>query len=265
MLKLYHGYLSVCAQKARLGLAEKGLEWESQLVDLQKGEQQTPEYLKLNPKGVIPTLIHDGRVIRESNVLIEYLDEVFPTPPLKPDDPYDRAQMRIWMKRLDEGHHDVATAVMSQAVSIRHRYLAMGIEEATKRIEGQVDPIKRERRRSVIFDGVESPEFATAINMWRKLFDDMEIALAETGHLAGASYSLADLAWTPYFVRLEQLTFDRLMEGYPNIAKWFAMVKARPCYREAIDGWSSKAHVDNNLKHGAEAWERVKELFDAAA
>ena len=67
MLKLYHGYLSVCAQKARLALAEKGLEWKSQIVNLQRGEQQTPDYLKLNPKGVIPTLIHDGQVIRESN------------------------------------------------------------------------------------------------------------------------------------------------------------------------------------------------------
>lgn len=265
MLKLYHGYLSVCAQKARLALAEKGLTWESQLVDLQKGEQQTPEYLKLNPKGVIPTLIHEGRVIRESNVLIEYLDEVFPHPRLKPDDPYDRAQMRIWIKRLDEGHHDVATAVMSQAVSIRHRYLAMGIEEATKRIEGQVDPIKRERRRSVMFDGVESPEFGTAIQMWRKLFEDMEAALQETGYLAASGYSLADLAWTPYFVRLEQLTFDRLMADYPNISGWFEKAKLRPSYAEAIDGWSSKAHVDNNLKHGADAWPRVKQLFDAAA
>jgi len=265
MLKLYHGYLSVCAQKARIALAEKGLEWESQLVNLQKGEQQTPDYLKLNPKGVIPTLIHDGRVIRESNVIIEYLDEVFPEPPLKPDNPYDRAQMRIWMKRLDEGHHDIATSVISQAIAIRHRYLAMGIEEATRRVENQVDPIKRERRRAVIFEGIESREFATAIGMWRKLFEDMEGALEETGYLAGAGYSLADLAWTPYFVRLEQLTLDRLLQGYPNIATWYDAVKARPSYAEAIEGWSSKDHVDNNLKHGALAWDRVKALFDAAA
>ena len=265
MLKLYHGYLSVCAQKARLGLAEKGLAWESQLVDLQKGEQQTLEYLKLNPRGVIPTLVHDDRVVRESNVIIEYLDEVFAAPPLKSDDPYERAQMRIWMKRLDEGHHDVATAVMSQAISIRHRYLAMGVEEATKRVEGQVDPIKRERRRSVMFEGVESPEFATAINMWRKLFDDMEAGLDAAGFLAGSVYSLADLAWTPYFVRLEQLTFDRLMDNYPNITEWFGKMKSRPSYPVAIEGWSSKSHVENNLKHGAEAWDRVKELFDAAA
>ena len=66
-------------------------------------------------------------------------------------------------------------------------------------------------------------------------------------------------------VRLEQLTFDRLTEGYPNIATWFDVVKARPSYAEAIDGWSSKAHVENNLKHGAIAWETVKVLFDDAA
>ena len=93
---LYQYENSVCAQKVRITLAEKKLEWEAREVDLFKSEQYDPEYLKLNPKGVVPTLIHEGRPINESTLICEYLDEVFPDPPLIPEDPYQRTQVRLW-------------------------------------------------------------------------------------------------------------------------------------------------------------------------
>ena len=82
MLELYHNTMSSCAQKVRVALAEKGLEWKSHHLNLRIGDQQNPEYLELNPKGVFPTLIHGDLVIRESNVILEYLDDAFPDPPL---------------------------------------------------------------------------------------------------------------------------------------------------------------------------------------
>ena len=84
MLELYHHGSSVCAAKVRLALAEKGLEWTGHYLDILKGDQFAPEYLKLNPKAVVPTLEHGGRVITESTVICEYLDEVFPEPPPVP-------------------------------------------------------------------------------------------------------------------------------------------------------------------------------------
>ncbi len=66
MLELYHNHISVCAQKVRLVLAEKGLSWKGHHFDLRRGEHLNPDYLKLNPKGVVPTLIHDGTVLVES-------------------------------------------------------------------------------------------------------------------------------------------------------------------------------------------------------
>src|SRR5512132_1741931 len=65
MLELYHNDTSACAQKVRVTLAEKGLEWKSIHLDLRKGDQQQPEYLKLNPRGVVPTLVDNGRAVRE--------------------------------------------------------------------------------------------------------------------------------------------------------------------------------------------------------
>ena len=96
MLELYHHGSSVCAAKVRLALAEKNVEWEGHYVDILKGDQFDPAYTKLNPKAVVPTLVHDGFVLQESTVICEYIDEVFPDPPLKPTAAAGRAQMRLW-------------------------------------------------------------------------------------------------------------------------------------------------------------------------
>ncbi len=83
---LYHHGSSVCAAKVRLAMAEKGLEWNGVYIDILKGEQFDPEYLKLNPKGVVPTLVHDDLVIPDSTVIIEYLDQIAPDTSVHPKD-----------------------------------------------------------------------------------------------------------------------------------------------------------------------------------
>ena len=67
MLELYHHGSSVCAAKVRLYLGEKGLDWTGHYIDILRGDQFTPEYMKLNPKAVVPTLVHDGKVICDSS------------------------------------------------------------------------------------------------------------------------------------------------------------------------------------------------------
>ena len=99
-LELYHHGSSACAAKVRFVLAEKELEWTSHYVDILRGEQFAPEFLALNPKAVVPVLVHEGAVIRESTVICEYAEEAFPeTPRLMPPDPVLRAEVRIWRKR----------------------------------------------------------------------------------------------------------------------------------------------------------------------
>ena len=85
-LELYHNALSSCSQKVRLVLAEKGLDFESRDVNLVTGEQHAPDYVKLNPNHVVPTLVHDGRVLIESSLINEYLEDAFPKPALWPAD-----------------------------------------------------------------------------------------------------------------------------------------------------------------------------------
>ena len=105
-IELYHTAHSTCSQKVRLTLAEKGLvrgkDWIEHEIDLGKFQQLEPEYLKLNPNGVVPTFVHDGNVLIESSAILEYLDEVFPNPPMMPPDAVGRAKARAWMRYVDE-------------------------------------------------------------------------------------------------------------------------------------------------------------------
>ena len=94
MLELYHNDMSVCAAKVRLALAEKELAYTGHHINLREGGQKKPEYLKLNPKGVVPTLIHDGFVVCESVVINEYLEDAFPEKPLMPKSAQGRARAR---------------------------------------------------------------------------------------------------------------------------------------------------------------------------
>ena len=101
MLALYHYDRSTAAQRVRLALEEKGLAWESLVVDTAEGDasQLPARYHELNPKGLVPVLVHDGRALSESLVILEYLEDVFAEPSLRPAAPFERARMRLRLTR----------------------------------------------------------------------------------------------------------------------------------------------------------------------
>src|ERR1700687_5412967 len=95
-ITLYDAPGSPCARRVRITLIEKGLPYDTVFIDLSKLEQKSPAYLTLNPNGFVPTLVHGERIVYESNVITEYLDDVFPDVRLYPDDPWERAQVKLW-------------------------------------------------------------------------------------------------------------------------------------------------------------------------
>jgi len=256
-LALYHNDMSSCAQKVRLMLAEKGLEWESRHLNLRAGEHQKDWYIKLNPRAVVPTLIDGDIVVPESNVINEYLDERFPDPPLKPTDPFGRARMRLWTKQLDEGVHDAGIAVLSFGLAFRHQYLTKG-EAGKEMLESIPDPIKRERRRDVIAKGLDSQYFKMAVARLLTLYRDMDNALASHAWLAGDGYTIADAAFTPYIVRLEHLDMMGLLNRTPRTADWYRRIKARPSFQAAIVQWENAAYLDLMKREGRENWPNTK-------
>jgi len=169
MLTLYDFGNSVCCQKVRITLLEKGLTWEARKVDLFKTEQYDPEYLKLNPKGVVPTLVHDGTPIIESTLICEYLDDTFPDPPLVPKDPAERARMRLWSKFVDEGLFDGVTELSFSAM-FRERMRTMSPELREKRFRNVGDPRRTDRFKSTYEHGVYSPFVLHAIAAYERAF-----------------------------------------------------------------------------------------------
>ena len=230
MIEFYDNDMSVCAQKVRLVLAEKGLEYERHHLNLRAGDQLNPDYLELNPKGVVPTLVHDGDVITESTVIIAYLDGAFPEPPLSPGGALGRARMLDWMIRPDAGLHD-ACGITSFALAFRMQ-LAKVDPQALQAFYAKIpEEIRRERIRSLVELGLEAPGVGPALRSYHKTIGAMAKALALGDWLVGEDCSLADITMLPYVLRLDHLGLNWFWDSHPAVAGWLARMQARPSYR----------------------------------
>jgi maleylacetoacetate isomerase len=92
-MKLYSFFRSSASYRVRIALALKGLPYEYEAVNL-RGDQNGPAYRGLNPQGLVPALEDRGQILTQSLAIIEYLDELYPDPPLLPDTPAGRARVR---------------------------------------------------------------------------------------------------------------------------------------------------------------------------
>ena len=260
MLALYHNGMSLCAQKVRVCLAEKGLAWESRHLVLRAGEHQQPWYRKLNRRAVVPTLIDGERVVPESNVILEYLEEAFPKPSLAPTDAYGRAKMRLWTKQLDEDLHDASAAVLSFGIAFRHQYIERG-EAGRTMLEQIPNMFKRERRRDVIENGTASRHFVIAVERMVLLLDEMQEALAQHAWLAGEHYTLADVAFTPYLARLDHLNILGMIGERHRVTDWYRRCRARPSFHEAIIKWENADYLQLMQRRGTEAWPQLQAIM----
>ncbi len=262
MIELYHNDMSTCAKKVRLVLCEKGLSWQSHHMNLRAGDTRTEDYIKnLNPLGVVPTLVDNGLVVYESTVINEYLDDAYPTPALRPESPLARARMRLWTKQLDEGLHS-ATAVLSSCIAFRYQQMEGRTEQEMRDFINLIpDLAARERSHDIIFSGVNSKLFPPAVKRFRKLMGDMEAALAQSEWLADDSFSLADIAYIPYFTRLEHLQLSGLYNHHPHVVLWYERSKLRPSYDEALRKWFNPKYLTLMEVKGKETWPLVESII----
>lgn len=261
MIELYHFAFSTCSQKVRLVLAEKGRDFVSHEVNIIAGEQHDPAYVKLNPGHVVPTLVHDGRVLVESSLIIRYLDDAFPEPPLRPSDALGRYAVERWIERVDEELHPAAPTV-TFATGPRIVLLQQPPEVREANLAGIPDPAERATRRSVLEHGVKAPEFAGALGVFLDTLDEMEVELDDEPWLSGGRFGLADASVLPYVLRLEHLAMDPLIDGStrPRVADWLARVKALPSYATAVEAWSAPAVVEMMRTNGKTSWPDVEPL-----
>jgi len=263
MLELYHYDHSTAAQKIRIALAEKHIDWESHHLDtsVAKREHFSPEYLKINPRGIVPTLVHDGKAIRESQVILEYLDDAFPEHPLRPASAYDKATMRLWTKLIDEGLH-VHSRVVGMCIVVRHAKAAAGPEELENYLAEMPEIVRKENDRINIAKGLDSPLLPRAVAYFRQVFEDMDDALAESPWLAGETFSLADISLGVYVTRLKSFQMAPLWGNLSHLNEWYERFIARESYQEGVTKWGDKTTVKRQ-QYGVEAFDKISELWNA--
>jgi glutathione S-transferase len=232
MLELYHSVNSVCAQKVRVVLAEKGLPYEEHLMTL-RGDQFDAEYMKLNPNGVVPTLVHDGKPVIESSVILYYLDEAFPNPSLMPRDLHSRAAVRQFNKLIDEYVHN-ACLILTFATAFRPWFTGLTGEQIEARLAKSPLKQRTEYKRDVALNGLESKYVRDALGHHEKLLKTMDDALVRAPWLAGEAFSLADAAVIPYVLRLDLLRMKNMWQKLPRIAAWYDRMRARPSVRKEL-------------------------------
>tara|TARA_Y100000588_G_scaffold92212_1_gene99632 strand:- start:568 stop:1374 length:807 start_codon:yes stop_codon:yes gene_type:complete len=266
MLELYHHGSSVCAAKVRIALYEKGLEWEGHYLDILKGDQFDPTYVKLNPKAVVPTLLHDGKIIVESTLICEYLDDVFPEPKLRPTNPLDLVKMRLWTKAIDEDVHPACAATTFVSCH-RHIIRKMGPDKvreflnATPAISVTAD--WPERKKKYVEQGFYAPDVAQKVKLYNAYLSKMETTLTEHSWLAGDSYSLADIGMTPYINRVDMLGMSELWERTrPRVTDWFNRVKERESFQPALLEWCPEQLTNDLKNYGAESLWDVKRILE---
>jgi glutathione S-transferase len=260
MLIVFTGRNSICTQKVLITLFEKGLTWETRRVDLFTNQQYDPEYLRLNPKGVVPTLVHDEQVVVESTLICEYLDETFPTPSLVPASPYLRARMRLWSKAIDEGIFE-ATREISFSAMFRERLRNMTEEQRQIRFRNVGDPARSARFLSTYEHGADSPYVLYGVAAFEKLFRQMDEALADARPwLVGDALSLGDINLMPFVARLEYLNMlDLWIAERPRVQDWWTRAKQLASYRKAIPDMLTDEDTSAMAAFGGKIRDRIRE------
>jgi glutathione S-transferase len=258
---LFTGRNSICTQKVLITLFEKGLSWETKRVDLFKNEQYDPAYLNYNPKGVVPTLVHNDKPIVESTLICEYLDDTFPLPSLVPHSPYDRAQMRLWSKQIDEGIFE-ATREISFSAMFREKLRNMTDEQRAIRFNNVGDPARGARFRSTYEHGTDSPYVLYAVASFEKMFSTMNEVLADGRKwLVTDDLTLGDINLMPFVARLEYLNMlDIFIGERPRVQAWWARSKELSSYKKAIPGMLDQEDLSTMKISGTKIRERIRAL-----
>ncbi len=172
--------------------------------------------------------------------------------------------MRVWTKLVDEGVHP-ATTTITFATTFRGMMLQNTSQELEDHLRRMPDLEKRELQRQLIEQGVDSPLVLKAIKLYDKTFDAMEKTLAERPWLVGDSYSLADVAYTPYLTRFEDLGMAEMWEvSRPRLTDWFARIKKRLNYATAISDIVPEDYLAKLKAGGSTAWPKIKDMLKLA-
>jgi GSH-dependent disulfide-bond oxidoreductase len=231
-VRLYHWEPNANSGKPMLTLAEKGVPFESHYTDLLKFDQHQPEYLAINPDGTIPTLVHGTRVLTESTPMMEYVDDEFEGPPLKPADPKQRWRMRWWMRFFD-AYFGPSLSMIGWSVFVGPAVRQRPKEE----LEAAIARIPLESRRiawrKAMFNQFSPAELDESRRRVRFCTDELEKHLARHAWIAGDTYSLGDVNGFNLGYALPLSQPDHCNDQRtPRIMEWLRKIYERPAAKQ---------------------------------
>ncbi len=226
--KLYNAPQSTCSQRVRFVLNAKNLPFDEVKLNLLEGDQLKPDYLKLNPNGVVPTLDHDGAIVTDSTVITEYLDEVAPQDGFTPENPVTRARMRALMHYMDE-MPAASVRVPTFNLAFLPKFQAMSREQFVAMAESK--PLRKEFMLTMGQTGFPKAEMDAALARLRRSYERMDIEIETSGGpwLLGKDISLADVAAMPALVRMHDLNYAD-WQDLPRVVAWFDNIRAHPAF-----------------------------------
>lgn len=232
-IMLYHADYSTCSQKVRFALAEKSIDYVSKPLSFRKEEQLKSDYLKINPNGVVPAMVHDGEVIVDSSCILEYLDDAFSATRLSPESPLGKAKMRAWLRYMEE-----VPTVAIRIPSFEQVFLP------TLRIIGGAKSFDKASRKRTLRKGFYKKmnsgkgfsglEIENSTSQLKATIDRMETALAEHDWLIGSSLSLVDISMAPLIDRMQDLGLGYLWNDSPKVQQWLSNIQSRPSFQKAF-------------------------------
>ena len=229
-LHVLHFQGSSCSQKLRIFLKEKNISWKSHHIDLVKGDNFSDWFLGINPRGVVPVLIDDGEVHIESNDIIKYLDEKFPTNSLWPKEQNEKIEK--FLTEENEIHLDLRNLTMKFiAPTFLMKKKEKDIEnfkKASSLIENKRDLGKDAQvnyhEKFIKNNGVLSESVTSSIEVFKDKLKAIENELVKNKYIICDELTIVDIAWFIYLRRLETMGF-RFKREYPNLNKWFMKLK----------------------------------------
>jgi len=261
MIKVFHYDRSTACQRVRLLLEEKQLDWDSVIVDTARGDiDQLPEnYHTLNPKGLVPVVFNNETAIPESLIILEYLEDKFPTPCFRPDRAEDRANMRLWMGKIGDGIH-VASRTIGVCLVNRHIYKEKDPDLIKKYYDKMKDTVRKNNDQINIEFGLDSPLLCPAIGQFKKLFTEMDIHLKSHEWLVKDNYSIADIALVVYLARLESFMMAPLWNDLEYLKNWYQKISNRPAYKKAVTDWGDIT-ASKRQENGEKAFGKCKKYW----
>jgi len=205
VIELWHEWNSVHSFKVRVVLAEKGVAWIDRRLELLKFEHLSADYLRLNPNGVVPTLVHAGIPVFESTQICHYLEKLHPIPRLS------NQQADKWLAAFDSLAHPAIRGISFQLI-YRPLLGSLDTAELEKRLVRHPNPVRADAFRQAVRAPVDEAVIATSIDSFRSLIDDINTSLSSRW-LSGDEFGLADVAMAPFAERLCHLGLAALFTG----------------------------------------------------